>query len=137
MCFSRTKCDCSLVGCLTSQQHASVSQGQTCLTSQQHASVSQGQTCLTSQQHASISQGRTKCERHKQRTASSTQMFCFGLFLFCVIVLCFDLVRKGFSFVVCCCVSLFVLLCCYHFLAFRFVVFCFGLCTVLAYFALF
>ena len=48
----------SFVGCLTSQQHASVSQGRICLTSQQHASVSQGRICLTSQQHASISQGR-------------------------------------------------------------------------------
>ena len=47
-----------LAACLTSQQHASVSQGQICLTSQQHASVSQGQICLTSQQHASVSQGR-------------------------------------------------------------------------------
>ena len=45
--------------CLTSQQHASVSQGRICLTSQQHASVSQGRICLTSQQHASVSQGRT------------------------------------------------------------------------------
>ena len=44
--------------CLTSQQHASVSQGRICLTSQQHASVSQGRICLTSQQHASVSQGR-------------------------------------------------------------------------------
>ena len=33
------------VGCLTSQQQASVSQGQICLTSQQHATVSQGQIC--------------------------------------------------------------------------------------------
>ena len=33
------------VGCLTSQQHASVSQGRICLTSQQHASVSQGRIC--------------------------------------------------------------------------------------------
>ena len=63
-----------LVGCLTSQQHASVSQGRGrtrlllvgCLTSQQHASVSQGRArtrlllidCLTSQQHASVSHGR-------------------------------------------------------------------------------
>ena len=62
-----------LVGCLTSQQHASVSQGRAsmqllvgCLTSQQHASVSQGRAsmqllvgCLTSQQQTSVSQGRT------------------------------------------------------------------------------
>ena len=47
-----------LVGCLTSQQHAGVSQGRICLTSQQHASVSQRRICLTSQQHASVSQGR-------------------------------------------------------------------------------
>ena len=49
---------CLLVACLTSQQHASVSQGQIRLTSQQHASVSQGRICSTSQQHASVSQGR-------------------------------------------------------------------------------
>ena len=46
------------VGCLTPQQHVSVSQGRICLASQQHASVSQGRICLTSQQHASVSQGR-------------------------------------------------------------------------------
>ena len=46
------------VGCLASQQYASVSQGRICLTSQQHAGVSQGRICLTSQQHASVSQGR-------------------------------------------------------------------------------
>ena len=49
---------CWLVACLTSQQHACVSQGRICLTSQQHACVSQGRICLTSQQHACVSQGR-------------------------------------------------------------------------------
>ena len=49
---------CLLLGCSTSQQHASVSQGRICLTSQQHAGVSQGRICLTSQQHAGVSQGR-------------------------------------------------------------------------------
>ena len=48
----------SLVGSLTSQHHANVSQGRICLTSQHHANVSQGRICLTSQHHANVSQGR-------------------------------------------------------------------------------
>ena len=47
-------CCCLFIGCLTSQQHASVCQVG-CLTSQQHASVCQV-GYLTSQQHASVCQ---------------------------------------------------------------------------------
>ena len=47
MCYRKGVC--LLVGCLTSRQLASVSQGRICsdgcLTSQQHASVSQGRIC--------------------------------------------------------------------------------------------
>ena len=64
-----------LVGCLTSQQHASVSQGRICLTSQQHASVSQGRICLTSQQHASVSQGRI-CLTSQQHASVSQGRIC-------------------------------------------------------------
>ena len=57
-----------LVGCLTSQQHASVSQGQICSDncSSYHTEMQVAREelvgwlvgCLTSQQHASVSQGR-------------------------------------------------------------------------------
>ena len=63
------------VGCLTSQQHISVSQGRICLTSQQHASVSQGRICLTSQQHASVSQGRI-CLTSQQHASVSQGRIC-------------------------------------------------------------
>ena len=63
------------VGCLTSQQHASVSQGRICLTSQQHACVSQGRICLTSQQHASVSQGRI-CLTSQQHASVSQGRIC-------------------------------------------------------------
>ena len=43
-CVSAIEIVCLFVGCLTSQQHASVSLVG-CLTSQQHASVSQGRIC--------------------------------------------------------------------------------------------
>ena len=43
--------------CLTSKQHADVSQGRICLTSQQHAGVFQGRICLTSQQIAYLRDG--------------------------------------------------------------------------------
>ena len=65
-----------LVGCLTSQQHASVSQGRICFTSQQHASVSQGRICFTSQQHASVSQGRI-CFTSQQHASVSQGRICF------------------------------------------------------------
>ena len=55
---------------LTSQQHASVSQGWICLTSQQQASVSQGRICLTSQQQASVSQGRICLTSQQQASVS-------------------------------------------------------------------
>ena len=61
---------CFVVGCLTSQQHASVSPGRIWLTSQQHASVSQGRICLMSQQHASVSQGRI-CLTSQQHASGS------------------------------------------------------------------
>ena len=61
--------------CLTSQQHASVSQGRICLTSQQHASVSQRRICLTSQQHASVSQGRI-CFTSQQHASVSQRRIC-------------------------------------------------------------
>ena len=64
-----------LVGCLTSQQHARVSQGRICLTSQQHASVSQGRICLTSQQHACVSQGRI-CLTSQQHASVSQGRIC-------------------------------------------------------------
>ena len=66
---------CWLVGCLTSQQHASVSQGGICLTSQQQASVSQGGICLTSQQHASVSQGGI-CLTSLQQASVSQGRIC-------------------------------------------------------------
>ena len=69
------QCNCLLVGWLTSQQHASVSQGRICLTSQQHASVSQGRICLTSQQHASVSQGRI-CLTSQQHASVSQGRIC-------------------------------------------------------------
>ena len=62
-------------GCLTSQQHASVSQGRICLTSQQYASVSQGRICLTSQQQASVSQGRI-CLTSQQQARVSQGRIC-------------------------------------------------------------
>ena len=78
-----TSCSGSwLVGCLTSQQHASVSQGRICLTSQQHASVSQGRTCLTSQQYASVSQGRT-CLTSQQHASVSQGRICSDNFTCC------------------------------------------------------
>ena len=64
-----------LLACLTSQQHASVSQGRICFTSQQHASVSQGRICLTSQQHASVSQGRI-CFTSQQHASVSQGRIC-------------------------------------------------------------
>ena len=64
-----------LIGCVTSQQHASVSQGRICLTSQQHASVSQGRICLTSQQHARVSQGRI-CLTSQQHARVSQGRIC-------------------------------------------------------------
>ena len=73
---------CLLVACLTSQQHASVSQGRICLTSQQHASVSQGQICLTSQQHASVSQGRI-CLTSQQHASVSQGQICKDNFMCC------------------------------------------------------
>ena len=66
---------CVLIVCLTSQQHASVSQGRICLTSQQHASVSQGRICLTSQQQASVSQGRI-CLTSQQHASVSQGRIC-------------------------------------------------------------
>ena len=63
------------VGCLTSQQHACVSQGRICSTSQQHASVSQGRICLTSQQHACVSQGRI-CLTSQQHASVSQGRIC-------------------------------------------------------------
>ena len=63
------------VGCLTSQQHDSVSQGRICLTSQQHDSVSQGRICLTSQQHDSVSQGRI-CLTSQQHDSVSQGRIC-------------------------------------------------------------
>ena len=64
-----------LAGCLTSQQHAGVSQGRICLTSQQHAGVSQGRICLTSQQYAGVSQGRI-CLTPKQHASVSQGRIC-------------------------------------------------------------
>ena len=64
-----------LVGCLTSQQHASVSQGRICLTSQKPASVSQGRICLTSQKPASVSQGRI-CLTSQQPASVSQGRIC-------------------------------------------------------------
>ena len=66
---------CWLVGCWTSQQHASVSQGRICLTSQQDASVSQGRICLTSQQYASVSRGRI-CLTSQQDASVSQGRIC-------------------------------------------------------------
>ena len=63
------------VGCLTSLQQASVSQGRLCLTSLQHASVSQGRICLTSLQHASVSQGRI-CLTSLQQASVSQGRLC-------------------------------------------------------------
>ena len=71
-----------LVGGVTSQQHASVSQGRICLTSQQHASVSQGRICLTSQQHASVSQGRI-CLTSQQHASVSQGRICSDNFTCC------------------------------------------------------
>ena len=62
--------------CLTSQQHASVSQGRICFTSQQHAGVSQGRICFTSQQQASVSQGRI-CLKSQQHASVSQGRICF------------------------------------------------------------
>ena len=64
-----------MVGCTTSQQHASVSLGQICLTSQQHASVSLGQICTTSQQHASVSLGQI-CLTSQQHASVSLGQIC-------------------------------------------------------------
>ena len=66
---------CLLLACLTSQQHASVSQGRICLTSQQHTGASQGRICLTSQQHASVSQGRI-CLTSQQHAGVSQGRIC-------------------------------------------------------------
>ena len=68
--------------CLTSQQHASVSQVRICLTSQQHASVSQGRICLTSQQHASVSQGRI-CLTSQQHASVSQVRICSDSRMYC------------------------------------------------------
>ena len=68
--------------CLTSQQHASVSQGRICLTSQQHASVSQGRICLTSQQQASVSQGRI-CLTSQPQASVSQGRICSDNFTCC------------------------------------------------------
>ena len=65
----------SAFGGLTTQQHASVSQGRICLTTQQHASVSQGRICLTTQQHASVSQGRI-CLTTQQHESVSQGRIC-------------------------------------------------------------
>ena len=64
-----------LLACLTSQQHANVSQGRICLTSQQHANVSQGRMCLTSQQHANVSRGRI-CLTSQQYASVSQGRIC-------------------------------------------------------------
>ena len=64
------------VGCLTSQQHAGVSQGRICLTSQQHAGVSQGRICFTSQQYAGVPQGRI-CFTSQQHAGVSQGRICF------------------------------------------------------------
>ena len=66
---------CLFVVCLTSQQHASISQGRICLTSQQHASISQGWICLTSQQHASISQGRISLTSQQHASISQGRIW--------------------------------------------------------------